>query len=825
MTLIRYRLALIVSTLTVVLSSVACNQQDAESEEHNRQAVLLESKEKILRLRKALQKSPQDPKIHMQLGDLLAKRGEYEKAIFFYREARNFSPSLHKAYLAEALLLAENDPGQARSLVNGVLENEPDHIDALLTATKIELLQRNPSESLSYIKKAQAIDPNNIDALWMELNAYELHLLIARLDGKTAEEKHFESALKTIDTAHSKSGQSIGEKAYIEFRRGKLFSAWRKKKQETISVLKNAANLAEQANNDALQLRILHSIRNIAIQRKNISLQQWALQELVELAPDQTPLHIELAQLRESVGEDGASVLQNLVTKRPNNIRSYLARARFLTKQKKYEEAILSLEQASERGVDPPMALAEIAKIYYLAPQFDHTEGDKITDRLEAEYPEHPGTLKSMALRERHRRQFETASEILKRLTDKRDDVEALHLLAKTLHHIYRNEDALSAINRAINVRGTFALPLHEMKASICYDSDRFHCTIASIHRILSNRGTADATLLVKYAASFYETGRILKGRAVLLSVLSQKNPPPDAAVELWRREYAFAPIKVKQVVQESFERHPQSYKLVNILTQIDIEESDTETALNRLNEVLANRRVPARTLLLRARVLAQVERYDDALRDAQHAFSTAPSLLEAAELITFLYKKKGRIEEAIRSLEDANDAGLLPPQGQIILGRLYPATGKHDKALQILERSLIENENQPSVKNDIAFLLASQNKQLAKAELLALDASSSMPKSAQVQDTLGLVYLKKGASRKAVKHFEQAIAFSEEKNETHPNHHYHYGLALEQLDRIEEAQKAHSMAINLDPNHTKAKSATQRLNDLQKAGNQEVSK
>jgi tetratricopeptide (TPR) repeat protein len=88
--------------------------------------------------------------------------------------------------------------------------------------------------------------------------------------------------------------------------------------------------------------------------------------------------------------------------------------------------------------------------------------------------------------------------------------------------------------------------------------------------------------------------------------------------------------------------------------------------------------------------------------------------------------------------------------------------------------------------------MYAEQNVNLDKALDLAQTAKQVEPNRAEIDDTLGWVYYKKGMATLAVAAFQQSVT----KDPLNPGYHYHLGLAYVKAGDKTKAKEALQKAI-----------------------------
>jgi Flp pilus assembly protein TadD len=122
------------------------------------------------------------------------------------------------------------------------------------------------------------------------------------------------------------------------------------------------------------------------------------------------------------------------------------------------------------------------------------------------------------------------------------------------------------------------------------------------------------------------------------------------------------------------------------------------------------------------------------------------------------------------------------------IQNRKMEARQRYEKILQIDPRAVVAS-------NNLAMLYLEEGQNLDTALGLAQTAKEQLPDSPEVNDTLGLVYAKKGLGNLAIVPLE----LSARKDPTNPVYQYHLGLAYAQVGQTMKARAVLQDALALN--------------------------
>lgn len=173
-----------------------------------------------------------------------------------------------------------------------------------------------------------------------------------------------------------------------------------------------------------------------------------------------------------------------------------------------------------------------------------------------------------------------------------------------------------------------------------------------------------------------------------------------------------------------------------------------------------------------------QSRHFDQAIAIYEHLLTETTDLSVKTTLWTSLAEAcryKGDFKTSIAILEEAFEQ--LPNNASIAanLGILYESQKDNIHARQYYERSLAINPDNPLVLNNLAYLVTETGGDLDQALAYARSAQQKLPDFAEVNDTIGWIYLKKNLISDALGVFKILV----DNAPNNPEFRYHYALAL----------------------------------------------
>ena len=262
---------------------------------------------------------------------------------------------------------------------------------------------------------------------------------------------------------------------------------------------------------------------------------------------------------------------------------------------------------------------------------------------------------------------------------------------------------------------------------------------------------------------------------------------------------------------RRAFERalkiDPLSRETLTVLTTMDVFERKFERARANLDVALRAEPDNAELLVLAAKVELAAQRLAPAESLLRRAIAGSPLQMDAFGLLTRVFNAQHRLPDAISEFDGLARREPFNVAPRLVAAVAVHTTGDLTEAERRYQDILKIDPKNPLAANNLAALYAEKGENLALAEQLATTAAEQLP-DAEVFDTLGSIFYKRGTFGEAVKHFERAVALQP----TNASFHYHLGLAYAASSDPQRAKVVLSKAVQLDPRLTAAKSALSSL-------------
>lgn len=763
----------------------------------------------------ALKINPGSADVNWRLGELLSESGASRAALFHFGEAYRLDPSRVDAALRQVSLIWRESPQLAQRILLRVKQHHPDDPRVHRTESALALVRGDPAAALAAARAALDLAPDDAES-WTQLgSAHKGRIREARARGGDPADALYEEAIAAFDRVDELENGHVG--ARLE--KARVYGSWKNHSADAVAAYHSAIGLARQRDNREHWLGAALAMEEYARNTGRRELRVQALRAAVDANPTRTRTWDALARAVEGHQgpEEAERLYQTLLEQQSERPAAHIAYTSHLARQQRGPDAIAHLERVLSQGLDAAILWEQLVRLELS----DGLRADARATyhRMRELHADNPLTKRSAARLAIADGRGADALEILRELAGTDDSSEVEQLRALGYLDVGNVVGATAAIQRALSLAQDFPIAAVRIEASIRHEAKQWDATLQALRALEEHGQMLTVAERLMRARSLYELGQHEAGRRELDALLGEPVVSPQAAVEFSRREGQRYPADAQRQLGRALRHAPGSYELLASMTRLDVETGQADRALRRLDTVIESQLAVPRVLLLRAELLSLAGELRRAEADALQAFEADPQLPGAVDLLFAIYERQGRLAEALHAFEEAESVGVLHPGARVLLGRLYLSQERSDEARAAYEEAIEANPENAAAKNDLAYLLAIEGRDLERAQTLAEEAQRALPEQPEAIDTVGYVYFRKGHLEAALHQLRRAIALAEaQRGEAPPTFHYHVGLTLSALERNAEAAVAFERALALDSKFAGAVDARRQLEAARRA-------
>ncbi len=223
--------------------------------------------------------------------------------------------------------------------------------------------------------------------------------------------------------------------------------------------------------------------------------------------------------------------------------------------------------------------------------------------------------------------------------------------------------------------------------------------------------------------------------------------------------------------------------------------DKDPEAALNWLDKLPEDKRLAAQAMNFRAHLLYVLKRYEPALKLVDEGKTRYPKSKDFWEIESWILEETGQTGKALEAMGKALEKWPDDPRLVYRLGILQEKAGDMDAAIATMERAIGLDPRYADALNFLGYVLAEQNRDLDRAEILVKTALEEKPESGYIVDSLAWVYFRQGKLKKAWATINQAVALEP----GDPTIWEHYGDIAAAQGNTAEAARGYKKALALE--------------------------
>ena len=271
-----------------------------------------------------------------------------------------------------------------------------------------------------------------------------------------------------------------------------------------------------------------------------------------------------------------------------------------------------------------------------------------------------------------------------------------------------------------------------------------------------------------------------------------------DAMLKLQRNDTKGA----REAYARALAINPDLLDAIDGITLIDLTEGGAAVARRLVEARLATKPNNPELLILAGRVYGVQRDFKNAETVLRKAITVEPSIMTAYNLLATVYLATGRLDSARMEFDELSKRNPRDLGSRTMAALILHSQRKFEDATKRYEDIIRAEPDAAVAGNNLAMLYSTDSSRLNDALRLANRAAETLPDNAEVQDTLGVIYMKKGLPALAVPAFQKSAA----KSPGNASYHLHLAEALKQAGDEAEARRSVTTALKLKPDYSEAK-------------------
>lgn len=626
-----------------------------------------------------------------------------DKAKLEFQNALQIKKNMTKAMYGIALVAEQKSDWKATfSLLNKVLEQEPQHIDALVKTGQILLAGGVLDVALERSNQALAVDKNNVSAL-------NLHAAIQlKLDNPKGA-IDFANAALAIDPSNQDS--------YVVLASERLAAKDEAKAIEFLdqALKKDQKNLAVQL----IRIRALESLSKTTEAEKSYI-------NVIKIFPDTTAIRKNYAQflLENNRATEAEQQLRAIAQATPEQLQAKLDVIRFLIATKGPAAGRTELESYVKSAPDNYELMFALVNLYQVQQEF--AKEDDLLKKISAKAGDTDNGFKARALMAYKHMQAGNKAEAVK-------------ILNVILNIDNRNEQALT------------------LRANIALEDKNYEAAIADLRTILKEApNSAGAALML--ANAYERAGSIELAEAQYASAFEAGKFSSDFGLPytqfLVRNKQAE---RAEKVLEQMMDANPNDAFVMRSLAQAKITRGDFAAAQALADKAkLANSKSNLSDQILGA-ISSSQQDIEGTLSAFIRAHEVDPNDTQPIVAIVRTYMQAGKSKEAFAFIANVLKANPANIDAKLILGQLYANAGNFEAATEIYLEVISERPNSPQAYQQLAAIQF-KTKQVTEAEKTIQQGLTISPKDFGLQLAQASIYESTARYDEAIKVYEMML-------------------------------------------------------------------
>ena len=709
--------------------------------------------EASIEYRNAIQRTPLSAEAYYKLGEVQAAKSDVVGALGSYIKAADLSPGMVDAQLKAAnLLLLARKYEDAKNRLRAVLTKNPDNPDAVLMLGTAMAGLGSIDEAIAATRRSIALDPKRAGT-YINLGAFQY---------RQGDKREAEASLKAGVETDSRS---------INARLGLAdFYAAENRLVEAETTYHEALAL------DPASLRANRAIAGFFIRAGKLKEAEAPLRRVAESARS---------------ADDWYALCDY-----------YIA-----TRRKPQALGILeNLRQQPATYVDATVKIAFLATL-------DHQplEAMRMVNEVIAKVPNSGEALAlkvHLLLGARKRLEALSVAQEAVRADPKSEAAHFAHAIAEAAN--LQREAAKNAFIEVLKLNPGSAEATMEL-TQLYLDQNLVDTAMQYAEQAIKLNSESVEARLMRVRVMARHSERRAEAPRELAALIARYPASPEVQYEAGLAAVgAQDPAKSYPYFQRALQLRPDYLRPLVELIKLDVQARRLPQARQRVDEALRKDPNSVEVLLIAGNTYGMIDP-DVAEKHLRHVLELDPSNLTAYQSLAALYLSRNQLDKArgeFIHLASQQPTNVAPPT---MVGIISEAQGNKPDAERWYQQALRINGRAATAANNLAWMYADGGTNLESAVELAQMARAELPRQAEVTDTLGWAFLKKGMAEQAIRVLQDAI----EQDPKVALYQYHLGLAYAQAGEDGRARQALQLALKMDPKFPQAPDAQRALAKL----------
>jgi tetratricopeptide (TPR) repeat protein len=340
------------------------------------------------------------------------------------------------------------------------------------------------------------------------------------------------------------------------------------------------------------------------------------------------------------------------------------------------------------------------------------------------------------------------------------------------------------------------SIPVRALLADISLSKRDYSSSLRYSDEILKAQPGNGPARLVR-SASLLGLGRYQELQPELEKLLAAQPHSADAQFQYGSLNLAEGrPKDAEDAFRKAWEAKPGDVRALEGVVEAEIAQDQSDKALRLIEQEIAKtpdstalRGILAATALRTGHADIAIEQYKRLISENPRAGVLYFGLGEAL-------RSRREYPEALAQFENATRSEPGNLRFEVAVAGTESLMGHKDDARNSFRKALAMQPDDPTVMNDLAYLIAETGGSLPEARKLAQAAVRKQPRQAGFMDTLGWIYQKAGQTDSALEVFDN-LTRREPRN---PLYQYHLAVSLAQKGDRARARETLTAALALKP-------------------------